>query len=548
MANHAWTKEAKRNEQKRDFFCIVRDAFRCFAQRSSSVLGSAWAFCGAVLVIVVWLVTGPTFHFSDTWQLIINTATTVITFLMVFLIQNTQNRDAKAMHLKLDELIRAVKGARNQLVDLENLSDDELKNLEAQFQRLRKEAESSPTHSDNGHPANCAKSNCHYSGRFIAAHCKVTAFASNLWRMTSVWELANPQLQDLAVYEPGKPIEETARELGVDPSTIIKLASNENPLGPSPKALQAMRAALENAHLYPDGSGFYLRKALAAKLSVAPENVILGNGSNEVIEFLGHAFLNPGDDVITCQYAFIVYKLLATAFGVRTIETPSPDYQQNLDATLDAITAKTRIIFIPNPNNPTGTLISQRAIDSFMSRVPDSIIVVFDEAYFEFLDDPPDTLRFVRDGRNVVVLRTFSKIHGLAGVRIGYAIAPPDMTEVLHKTRQPFNVNSIAHAGAIAALDDEAHLRETKRVIDEGRAYLQEQFAEMQIPFVPAAANFLMVNVGDGCAVFQKLLQRKIIVRPLKGYGLPEWVRISVGTMEENRQLIAALRDIMRSH
>jgi histidinol-phosphate aminotransferase len=365
--------------------------------------------------------------------------------------------------------------------------------------------------------------------------------------MTSVWELANPQLQDLAVYEPGKPIEETARELGVDPSTIIKLASNENPLGPSPKALQAMRTALEDAHLYPDGSGFYLRKALAAKLRLAPEAIILGNGSNEVIEFLGHAFLNPGDDVITCRYAFIVYKLLATAFGVRTIETPSPDYQQNLDATLDAITAKTRIIFIPNPNNPTGTLISQRDIDRFMSRIPNSIIVVFDEAYFEFLDDPPDTLRFVRDGRNVVVLRTFSKIHGLAGIRIGYAIAPPEMAEVLHKTRQPFNVNSIAHAGAIAALDDEAHLRETKRVIDEGRAYLQEQFAEMHVAFVPAVANFLMVNVGDGCAVFQKLLQRKIIVRPLKGYGLPEWVRISVGTMEQNRQLIAALRDVMRS-
>ena len=365
--------------------------------------------------------------------------------------------------------------------------------------------------------------------------------------MTSVWHLANAQLRDLAVYEPGKPIEETARELGVDPSTIIKLASNENPLGPSPKALQAMRAMLENAHLYPDGSGFHLCKAIAAKLSVAPENVILGNGSNEVIEFLGHAFLNPGDDVITCQYAFIVYKLLATAFGVRTIETPSPDYQQNLDAALDAITAKTRIIFIPNPNNPTGALISQRAIDSFMSRVPDSIIVVFDEAYFEFLDDPPDTLQFVRDGRNVVVLRTFSKIHGLAGIRIGYAIAPPEMTEVLHKTRQPFNVNSIAHAGAIAALDDEAHLRETKRVIDEGRAYLQEQLSEMQIPFVPAVANFVMVNVGDACAVFQKLLQRKIIVRPLKGYGLPEWVRISVGTMEENKKMIAALREVIRA-
>jgi len=364
--------------------------------------------------------------------------------------------------------------------------------------------------------------------------------------MTSVWELANPQLRDLGVYEPGKPIEETARELGVDPATIIKLASNENPLGPSPKALRAMRTALENAHLYPDGSGFYLRKAIAAKLAVEPENIILGNGSNEVIEFLGHAFLNAGDDVITCQYAFIVYKLLATAFAVRTIETPSPDYKQNLDATLAAISAKTRVIFIPNPNNPTGTLISQRAIDSFMSRVPESIVVVFDEAYFEFLKDPPDTVKFVREGRNVVVLRTFSKIHGLAGLRIGYAIAPGEMIEVLHKTRQPFNVNSIAHDGAIAALDDEAHLIETRRVIDEGRAYLEEQLTEMRIRFVPAVANFLMVNVGDGCAVFHKLLQRKIIVRPLKGYALPEWVRISVGNMEHNRQLIAVLREIVR--
>ena len=364
--------------------------------------------------------------------------------------------------------------------------------------------------------------------------------------MTSVWQLANPQLRDLAVYEPGKPIEETARELGVDPSGIIKLASNENPLGPSPRALEAMRAALEHAHLYPDGSGFYLRKAIAAKVHLSPENVILGNGSNEVIEFLGHAFLNPGDDVVTCQYAFIVYKLLATAFGLRTIETPTPDYHQNLDATLEAITAKTRIVFIPNPNNPTGTLISHQAIDDFMSKVPENIIVVFDEAYFEFLDDPPDTLGFIRDGRNVVVLRTFSKIHGLAGIRIGYAIAPFELIDVLHRTRQPFNANSIAQAGAIAALDDEAHLRETKRVIDEGRAYLQAQFANMQIQFVPAVANFLMVNVADGCAVFQRLLQRKIIVRPLKGYGLPEWIRVSVGTMDENKNLIAALREVIQ--
>jgi histidinol-phosphate aminotransferase len=363
--------------------------------------------------------------------------------------------------------------------------------------------------------------------------------------MRSVWDLASPQLRDLAVYEPGKPIEETARELGVNPAAVIKLASNENPLGASPKAVQVMRAALEDAHLYPDGCGFYLCNAIASKLDLKSENVILGNGSNEVIEFLGHAFLNPGDDVITCQHAFIVYKLLATAFGVRTIETPTPDYQQNLERTLEAITPKTRLIFIPNPNNPTGTLVSQSAIEYFMARLPDNVVVVFDEAYFEFLDDPPDTLRFVKEGRNVVVLRTFSKIHGLAGLRIGYGVAPVEIIQVLHKTRQPFNVNSIAQAAALAALKDEAHLRETKRVVDEGRTYLQEQFADMHIPFVPAVANFIMVNVGEGRAVFEKLLQRKIIVRPLKGYGLPEWLRISVGTMDENRQLIAALREVL---
>src|SRR2546430_7911277 len=366
-------------------------------------------------------------------------------------------------------------------------------------------------------------------------------------RMTSIWDLANPQVRDITVYEPGKPIEETGRELGIEPAEIIKLASNENPLGPSPKAIEAMRAALSNAHLYPDGSGFYLCKAVAAKLGLAPENVILGNGSNEVIEFLGHAFLNPGDDVIIFQYAFIIYNLLATSFAARTIELPTPNFQQDLGATLDAITPKTRLIFIPNPNNPTSSLISQRAMDSFMSRVSENIVVVFDEAYFEFLDDPPDTLQYVREGRNVVVLRTFSKIHGLAGLRIGYGIATADLIKILHKTRQPFNVNSIAQAGALAALEDDAHLRETKRVIDEGRAYLQEQFCELQIPFVPAVANFVIVNVGDGCAVFEKLLRRKIIVRPLKGYGLPEWVRISVGTMEQSRELIAALKDMMRA-
>ena len=364
--------------------------------------------------------------------------------------------------------------------------------------------------------------------------------------MISIWDLANPQLREITVYQPGKPIEETARELGLDPGAIIKLASNENPLGPSPKALEAMREALEKGHLYPDGGGFCLCNAVAAKLGLGAENVILGNGSNEVLEFLGHAFLNPGDDVVTSQYAFVVYKLIATSFGAHTIEVPSPDYQQDLEGMLAAITPKTRLIFVPNPNNPTGTLLSQREIDHFMSRISENVIVVFDEAYFEFLDHPPDTLRFVREGRNIVVLRTFSKIHGLAGLRIGYAVGPADLVQMLHKTRQPFNVNSIAQVGALAALEDDEHLRDTKRVVDEGRAYLHEQLAKMKIPFVPGTVNFVMINVGDGHAIFEKLLRRGIIVRPLKGYNLPEWIRISVGTMEENKKCVAALKKVMR--
>jgi histidinol-phosphate aminotransferase len=363
--------------------------------------------------------------------------------------------------------------------------------------------------------------------------------------MHSIWDLASRQLRDLAVYEPGKPIKETARELEVDPSTIIKLASNENPLGPSPKAVAAMRDTLENAQLYPDGGGYYLREALAAKFDLARENIILGNGSNEVIEFLGHAFLDRTADVITSEHAFIAYKLIATLFGARTIETPSPDYRPDLNLLLDAITPKTRIILIANPNNPTGTLISQTKVDDFMSRVPENIVTVFDEAYFEFLDNPPDTLQYVRQGRNIVVLRTFSKIHGLATLRIGYGIARRELIDVLQKTRQPFNVNGVAQAGALAALTDEAHQRKTKEIVDTGRPYLEEQFAGMQLRFVPSAGNFVMVNVGDGATVFKKMLARKIIVRPLKGYNLAEWIRISVGTMEQNRQCIAALKEVL---
>jgi histidinol-phosphate aminotransferase len=365
--------------------------------------------------------------------------------------------------------------------------------------------------------------------------------------MPSIWDIANPQLRNLAVYEPGKPIEETARELGADARNIIKLASNENPLGPSPKALTAMRGALESAHLYPDGGGYYLREALAAKLGLTRDHLILGSGSNEIIEFLGHAFLNRGDDVIASEHAFIAYKLVAAVFGARTIEVPSPDLRHDLDAMIAAITPQTRLIFIANPNNPTGTLAGQDEIDRFVERVPENVVVVFDEAYFEYLEDAPDTLRFVRAGRNVAVLRTFSKIQGLASLRIGYGMARPELIQVLQKTRQPFNVSGLAQTAALAGLDDDEHRRETKRLTDEGRAYLQEQFGVMNLPFVPSSANFVLVKVGDGAGTFRKLLERRIIVRALKGYNLPEWIRISVGTMEQNRRCIAALREVLPS-
>jgi len=365
--------------------------------------------------------------------------------------------------------------------------------------------------------------------------------------MSSIWDLANPQLRNLPVYEPGKPIEETARELGAHPNEIIKLASNENPLGPSPKALAAMRGTLAAANLYPDGGGFYLREALAGKLGVNRDQLILGAGSNEIIEFLGHAFLDRGDEIITSEHAFVVYRLVAAGFGARTLEVPSPDFRHDLDGIIAALTPKTRLIFIANPNNPTGTLANEDELDRFMDRIPPRIVVVFDEAYYEYLDNPPDTLRFIRAGRNVVTLRTFSKIQGLASLRVGYGIARPELIQVLHKTRQPFNVSGLAQVAALASLDDDEHRRATKRITDDGREYLQTEFAAMGLRFVPSVANFVLVNVGDRAKTFRALLERRIIVRAPKGYNLAAWVRISIGTMEQNRRCTAALKEILAS-
>jgi histidinol-phosphate aminotransferase len=361
----------------------------------------------------------------------------------------------------------------------------------------------------------------------------------------SIWSIANPHLRDLAVYQPGKPIEETARQLGCDPCEIIKLASNENPLGPSPKALAAMHAAIENAQHYPDGGAHYLRNALAQKLNMGPENIIIGNGSNEIIELLGHAFLKPGDAILTSEHAFVAYRIVARIFGAQTIEAPSRNYAHDLDAMLDAITDQIELIFVANPNNPTGTLLSADVIEGFVARVPSHVIIIFDEAYHEFVDGPADTLRYIREERNVVTLRTFSKIHGLASLRIGYGVARPELIEVLQKTRQPFNVNAVGQSGALAALSDEQHQLATKRIVDEGRAFFEREFAAMRLEYIPSAGNFVLVNVGDGAAVFKAMLKHKIIVRAMRGYRLPQWVRISIGTMPQNQRCVAALQQIL---
>ena len=358
---------------------------------------------------------------------------------------------------------------------------------------------------------------------------------------------ANPWLDNLVAYDPGKPIEETARELGLDPDGIIKLASNENPLGPSPKAVEAMKAALEKAHLYPDGGGYHLRNAIAEKFNLKRENVILGNGSNEIIELVGHGFLEVDDDVIAAEHAFVVYKLMATLFGANTIEVPDPDFVHDLDAMAAAITPKTRELFIANPNNPTGTLVNEEAIDRFMDKVPDHVVVIFDEAYYEFLSEPPNTLKYVKEGRNVIVMRTFSKIQGLASLRIGYGLGPIHLMEVLQKCRQPFNANAIAQVGALAGLEDEEHQQKTRSLTEEGRAFLEKSFTDMDLEYVPSKANFVLVKVGDGDAVFQGMLKEGVIIRAMRGYKLPEWVRISVGTMEQNQRCIEVLREVLNS-
>lgn len=360
-----------------------------------------------------------------------------------------------------------------------------------------------------------------------------------------IQSFANQFVCDLVAYEPGKPIEETARELGLDPASIVKLASNENPLGPAPMARDAMRAEVDGVHIYPDGGGYKLRTALAEKYDLGLENVVLGNGSNEIIELLCHCFLNQDAELIAAEHAFVVYKLMATLFGAKYVEVADPDFIHDVDGMADAITENTRLVFIANPNNPTGTMVGEEALDRFMDRLPEHVVAVFDEAYYEFLADAPDTLKYVREGRNVCVLRTFSKAYGLAGLRIGYGLASPEVSAILQKARQPFNANAMAQAAALAAIQDQDHVSNTLQTNKDGLAFYEKAFTERGMEYVPSVANFILVRVGDGDGVFQAMLEKGVIVRAMRGYKLPDWVRISVGTQSENERCMEVLDEVL---
>ena len=363
-------------------------------------------------------------------------------------------------------------------------------------------------------------------------------------RMTTFSELANPGIDALLTYEPGRPMEEVARELGFESADDVdKLASNENALGPSPRAVEAMRESASEMYRYPDGGAFYLKRAISEQLGVEPAQLLMCNGSNEAIELIGHVFLGPDAGIVMSDCAFVVYRLIAAGCRAECVSVPMKGFTHDLDAMPEAIGSKTRVIFVANPNNPTGTMVDSAAIDRFVEAVPDNVVICFDEAYVELLDPAlqPDTLRYVREGRNVIVLRTFSKAYGLAGLRIGYAVAPESCIALLNKIRQPFNVNAMALAAAEAALADSAHVERTRELVRDGLDFLVSGFRELGLEYVPSVVNFILVKVGAGREIFRKLQREGVIVRPMDVYGLPEYVRVTVGTDEQNRRFVEAL-------
>ncbi|MCX6905123.1 MAG: histidinol-phosphate transaminase [Verrucomicrobia bacterium] len=334
----------------------------------------------------------------------------------------------------------------------------------------------------------------------------------------------NPALASLPVYQPGRPIEEVARELGLPPASIIKMASNENPFGPSPLALAAMESALRHTPQYPDGNSFYLKNRLAEKLAVQPTQLIFGSGSNEILEFVGHALLAPGDEVVVSQYCFAVYPIVTHLFGAKMVTVPARNFGHDLPAMLQAVTPKTKVMFVANPNNP--------------------MLLVMDEAYLEFIERPTDLLPLIRAGShpNLLLARTFSKIYGLAGLRLGYGIGHVELMAAFEKIRQPFNVNLVAQAGALAALDDTEHVRRSRTNNLAGLKWFEHNLRRLGIEFVPSSANFILVKVGHGTAVFEAMQKEGVIVRPMGIYQLPEWVRISIGTPDDNARCLATLQ------
>lgn len=356
----------------------------------------------------------------------------------------------------------------------------------------------------------------------------------------------------IAPYVGGKPISEVAREFGLDESKIVKLASNENPLGMPESAKKAMAKAAEDLGRYPDSNGFDLKNALAKKLNVPFEWITLGNGSNDILELTARAVAQEGDEVVFSKHAFAVYPLATQAVGGKAVEVPATkDYGHDLPAMLKAITPKTRLVFVANPNNPTGTFLPAKEIETFLEQVPSNVVVVIDEAYNEFLtpEQQYDAIAWVRKYPNVIVSRSFSKAYGLAGLRIGYGVAQNNITDLLNRIRQPFNVNSLAQAAAIAALADVEFLKKCYELNRAGYAQLTAAFEQMGLRYLPSSGNFVLVKVGDdvnaGAKVNLELLKAGVIVRPVGNYGLPEWLRISIGLSEENQAFIEALKKIL---
>jgi histidinol-phosphate aminotransferase len=358
--------------------------------------------------------------------------------------------------------------------------------------------------------------------------------------------LALPGVRGLMPYQPGKPVEELERELGL--TNVVKLASNENPLGPGPRALEAVQGALGELARYPDGSGFALKRALSARLGVAPETLTLGNGSNDVLELMARTFVSPADEVIYSEHAFTVYPLVTRAVGARGVETPARDWGHDLQAMEAALSPATRMVFIANPNNPTGTWVEAGALRAFLEAVPPEVLVVVDEAYFEYVSVPgyPDCVAWLPDFPNLLVTRTFSKAYGLAGLRVGYSVSHPDVADLLNRVRQPFNVNSLSLVAAEAALDDGQYLDRSVALNRAGLSQLVGGLEDLGLSYIPSVGNFVTCEMPlPAGEVYDALLRRGVIVRPVAGYGLPRHLRVSVGLESEIARFLETLRQVL---